>query len=167
MASKRTVVVGIVGSGAAARCHTRNYPRVYGLEARVKGVAARTAPGAQRFADEFDVEVAYPSLAAMLDDPQIDLVDICVPNSMHNPIAVRCARAGKHIVVEKTFTAYFGPGDPNWLANGFSRRTMLEGALHSADEMIATTRDTIVVGYDGAYLAAETGSRVDLTPWLE
>lgn len=135
------VVVGIVGSGAAARFHTTNYGRIYGLEVRVKGVASRTAAGAQEFARQYQLPTAYPSLEAMLDDPEINLVDVCVPNSLHQPVAIQCARAGKHVVVEKPFTAYFGPGDGNWTANGFSRATMLAGALQNADEMIAAVRE--------------------------
>ena len=138
----KPVVVGIVGNGAAARFHTRNYGRVHGLEVKVKGVASRTPEGAARFAREHGLPVAYPSLEAMLDDPEINLVDLCVPNSLHHPLAVQCARAGKNVVVEKPLTGYFGPGDPDWIANGFSRETMLVEALRGADEMIAAVRES-------------------------
>lgn len=136
------IVVGVVGSGAAARFHTRNYGRIHDLDVRVKGVASRTSEGAQQFAQDFELEVAYPSLAAMLDDPEINLIDICAPNSLHQPLAIQCAQAGKHIVVEKPFTGYFGSGDPDWVANGFSRETMLAGAMQNADQMIATVRQS-------------------------
>ena len=138
MSRGNPIVVGIVGNGAAARFHTRNYARVHGLQVRVKGVASRTSEGARQFAQDLGLEIAYSSLEAMLDDREINLVDLCVPNSLHQPLVTRCAQAGKNVIVEKPFTGYFGPGDPSWVANGFSRETMLVGALQNADDMIAS-----------------------------
>ena len=140
MARGKPVVVGVVGSSAAARFHTRNYSRIYDLDVRVKGVASRTPESARQFAEVHGLQVAYPSLEAMLDDPEINLVDLCVPNSLHRPLVVRCAEAGKHMVIEKPLTGYFGPGEADWVADGFSREAMLAGALRNADEMIAAVR---------------------------
>ncbi len=40
-------------------------------------------------------------LDAVLADPDIDIVDICLPPAMHTPVAIRALQAGKHVVVEK------------------------------------------------------------------
>ena len=37
----------------------------------------------------------------MLDGPAIDAVYIALPNDMHADFAIRAARAGKHVMVEK------------------------------------------------------------------
>lgn len=37
----------------------------------------------------------------ILVDPDIDIVDICLPPAMHVPVAIRALEAGKHAVVEK------------------------------------------------------------------
>ena len=37
----------------------------------------------------------------MINDPEIDLIDICVPNDLHAAIAVAAAKAGKMILCEK------------------------------------------------------------------
>lgn len=37
----------------------------------------------------------------MIDDPDVDLVDIVVPNDHHAAIAISAAKAGKHIICEK------------------------------------------------------------------
>lgn len=87
-----------------------------------KGVASRTREGARAFAEAHELPVAYPSLEAMLDDLEINLVELCVPVGLHHELVVQCARAGKHIVVEKPLTGYFGPGDRGWTAEGFSRQ---------------------------------------------
>tara|TARA_X000000950_G_scaffold132207_1_gene164776 strand:+ start:5899 stop:6951 length:1053 start_codon:yes stop_codon:yes gene_type:complete len=37
----------------------------------------------------------------VLADPDIDIVDICLPPAMHVPVAIRVLEAGKHAIVEK------------------------------------------------------------------
>ena len=34
-------------------------------------------------------------------DPSVDAVDICLPHSLHEPVAVRALNAGKHVLCEK------------------------------------------------------------------
>jgi predicted dehydrogenase len=43
----------------------------------------------------------YPDLDTLLADPDIDLVDICLPTNLHGPAALAALRAGKHALVEK------------------------------------------------------------------
>jgi predicted dehydrogenase len=38
---------------------------------------------------------------ALLADPTVDLVDLCVPNDAHGPMAIQALEAGKHVLVEK------------------------------------------------------------------
>ena len=44
---------------------------------------------------------AYPDLDALLADPQVNLVDLCVPNDEHERLAIKALEAGKHVLVEK------------------------------------------------------------------
>ncbi len=43
----------------------------------------------------------YADFDAMLADPALDLVDLCVPNDEHARLAVRALEAGKNVLVEK------------------------------------------------------------------
>jgi predicted dehydrogenase len=43
----------------------------------------------------------YEDWQAMLADPQIDLVDVCLPPKLHADVAVAALRAGKHVICEK------------------------------------------------------------------
>jgi predicted dehydrogenase len=43
----------------------------------------------------------YRETAALLADPEIDAVDLCLPTDLHEGIAVAALRAGKHVLVEK------------------------------------------------------------------
>jgi predicted dehydrogenase len=43
----------------------------------------------------------YETVGELLDDPDIDLVDVCAPTHLHAPTAIAALEAGKHVLVEK------------------------------------------------------------------
>lgn len=43
----------------------------------------------------------HPSLDALIEDDNVDLVDICLPSYLHAAAAIRCLEAGKAVLVEK------------------------------------------------------------------
>lgn len=135
MPTRRKVAIGLVGTGFAASFHLENYRLVRGLDVRVKGVASLHPERGQEFAAVHGLERAYPTVDDLLDDPEIDLVDLCVPNYHHVPFIVRCAEAGKTVVCEKPLTGFYGDGEPQ-VGNRFGRSEMLSGALASADRAI-------------------------------
>jgi len=45
----------------------------------------------------------YPSVEAMIKRSAVDLVTIITPHNTHAPLALKCLRAGKHVVCEKPF----------------------------------------------------------------
>jgi predicted dehydrogenase len=44
---------------------------------------------------------AFEQLDELLADPDIDLVDVCNPTSLHPETAIKALKAGKHVLVEK------------------------------------------------------------------
>ncbi len=44
---------------------------------------------------------AYDDAHDLINDPDIDLVDICLPNDQHEEMALAALAAGKHVLVEK------------------------------------------------------------------
>ncbi|MEM9481726.1 MAG: Gfo/Idh/MocA family oxidoreductase [Verrucomicrobiota bacterium] len=48
-----------------------------------------------------DAIYTYETVEKLADDDRIDLVHIALPNSMHAEFAIKCAEAGKHVMVEK------------------------------------------------------------------
>ncbi|MBN2551417.1 MAG: Gfo/Idh/MocA family oxidoreductase [Spirochaetales bacterium] len=104
--------VGIVGIGFMGMIHYLAYRQV--KETRVKAVVSRSPKkraGDWRgikgnfgpegtMMDLGDVD-CYESLDQLLDDPQVDLVDVCLPAVLHADASVRAMRAGKHVLCEK------------------------------------------------------------------
>ena len=60
----------------------------------------------------------YRDFEALLADPQVDLVDLCVPNDAHGRMAIQALKAGKHVLVEKPIALQTTEAD----ANGGGRR---------------------------------------------
>ena len=128
------VGVGVVGAGFVARIHAEAYRLVHGVQVELRWAVAARRERAEAFAAEHAIPRAATEFDRVLADPGVDLVDLCVPPHLHAPFAVAAARAGKHVIVEKPLTGYFGdPATP--------RDQMLRAALASADEAIAACRD--------------------------
>jgi len=43
----------------------------------------------------------YDDLGAMLADPDLDLIDICLPTHLHRDVTLDALKAGRHVLVEK------------------------------------------------------------------
>jgi predicted dehydrogenase len=53
----------------------------------------------------------YSDFDAILADPAVDLVDLCVPNDAHAKMAIQALGAGKHVLVEKPIALSIGEAD--------------------------------------------------------
>lgn len=132
---KNKVRIGIVGSGYAAGFHTDAYRKVTSVDAQVVGVYSRNAQNRSSFAAAKGIPNTFSSLEAMLASPDIDIIDICTPNSSHDTIAIAAAQAGKHVVVEKILTGYFGRGEQQ--VGATDRTVMLEHVASSTNAIKA------------------------------
>ena len=60
---------------------------------------------ARDYARRRNIPRAHGSYAALLDDPDVEAVHVSLPNSLHVEWTLAALRAGKHVLVEKPFTA--------------------------------------------------------------
>jgi predicted dehydrogenase len=67
-------------------------------------VASREQARAETYAREWDIERAYGSYEALLEDEDVDAVYIPLPNTMHREWSIRSLEAGKHVICEKPFS---------------------------------------------------------------
>jgi predicted dehydrogenase len=123
--------VALAGSGFAARLHVDAWRRVYGVDVELVGVAAGHRDRAEAFARTYGVAAAYESFDELLT-VAADVVDICVPPSLHAPFATAALAAGRHVVVEKPLCGSFDPT--------LSADAMWRDAIDTADSVVAAAR---------------------------
>ncbi len=110
--SERKVNVGVVGLGFMGMTHIRSYQQIPAarivavcdaVRLPVNGVLSGvTGNISGSDAIQLGPEVkAYRALDEMLANPEVDLVDLCVPTPLHVPQAVSALRSGKHVICEK------------------------------------------------------------------
>jgi xylose dehydrogenase (NAD/NADP) len=68
---------------------------------RLEAVASRELTTATRYARENEIPRAHGSYQAMLEDPQIDVVYISLPNHLHAEWSIKALHHGKHVLCEK------------------------------------------------------------------
>lgn len=108
----KPIRIGIIGLGFMGRMHISAYGRVPG--ARLVAVADQDP---RRAAGDFsgawgNIAGAVEKLdmtgiagttdfTALIANPEVDLVDICVPTPFHEALAIAALEAGKHVLCEK------------------------------------------------------------------
>ena len=98
---------GILATGRIARGFARNLREVTGAE--IAAVGSRTAASAESFAREFGAR-AHASYESLVADPDVDVVYIASPHSLHLEHARIAFAAGKHVLCEKPLTSPATPG---------------------------------------------------------
>jgi len=98
--------VGLIGYGFMGRTHSNAYAKVnhfFDLPYKPvrKVICGLEEKEAKAFADKWDYESHTTDWKKVIEDDDIDLVDICVPNNVHAEIAIAAAKAGKAIFCEK------------------------------------------------------------------
>lgn len=89
--------IGLVGAGGMGTVHYQNYRHVEDCEVKaVVGEGERDRENAARWGLP-----AYPSIGAMLEAEEIDVVDICTPTFLHKTHVMESLSHGKDTIVEK------------------------------------------------------------------
>jgi predicted dehydrogenase len=89
--------LAFAGTGAIARAHARRLRRHRDVEL---AFASREPARAEAIARELG-GAHYPSYAAAIAAPEVDIVAIVTPPSSHAELALAALAAGKHVVLEK------------------------------------------------------------------
>ena len=104
----RTIRWGILGTGGIARAFA--HALLDTPDAQLVAVGSRTLASAQAFADEFpdgfedgSGGAACPSYEALVAMPEVDIVYVATPHTMHARNALLALGAGKPVLCEKPF----------------------------------------------------------------
>ncbi|MBS0209437.1 MAG: Gfo/Idh/MocA family oxidoreductase [Planctomycetes bacterium] len=132
--------VGIVGIGFMGMIHYLAYEKVRG--ARVAAIATRDKkklagdwrsikgnfgpPGQMMDLSALD---CYEDWRMLLDDSKIDLIDVCLPPSLHAEVTKAALAAGKHVLVEKPIALHVKEGKQMVDAARRANRQLLIGQV--------------------------------------
>ncbi|HVP12877.1 MAG TPA: Gfo/Idh/MocA family oxidoreductase [Phycisphaerae bacterium] len=100
MAANGTVGWGVLGCGRVA---DRRFAPAFSKtsDAELVAFCSRDLSKARAYARRHHARRAHQSFDALLADPDVQVVYIATPNALHAAQAVRCVRAGKHVLVDK------------------------------------------------------------------
>lgn len=74
-------------------------------EVILSAIASRDLKTAQSQAKKYNIAHAFGSYDELLDSPLVDFVYISLPNGRHGEWAIKALEKGKHVLLEKPFTA--------------------------------------------------------------
>lgn len=92
---------GIIGLGDIANSFAESFQQD---NSQLAAVASRSLDKAELFAQKYQIPKAYGSFDALLDDQEIDIIYIAVPNRQHIQHILKALAAGKHVLCEKAIT---------------------------------------------------------------
>jgi predicted dehydrogenase len=94
--------VGLIGAGAIAR--TAHLPAYTAWGIPVTAVASRRVSSARALAADFGITTVHESVADLLADPAVDVVDIATGPTGRADLVEDALLAGKHVLAQKPLT---------------------------------------------------------------
>jgi predicted dehydrogenase len=93
---------GVLGAGGIASQFSQAVSQF--TRAQVVAVGSRHRDRAERFATAHGIPTTHVGYRDLVEDPQVDVVYVATPHSEHREHALLAIHAGKHVLVEKSFT---------------------------------------------------------------
>ncbi|MBA3019938.1 Gfo/Idh/MocA family oxidoreductase [Propionicimonas sp.] len=96
-----TIRWGIAGPGRIAEIVAAEFALV--PDAELVAVGSRSAQRAEQFAERFGIAQAYGSYAELFA-AEVDAIYLATPHAQHTELALAAIKAGKALLIEKSFT---------------------------------------------------------------
>ena len=156
-----TVRIGVLGAaritGLALLSPAR---KITGIS--VDAIAARDPGRAQAYARRHGIPRVNVTYEELLADPLLDAVYVPLPASLHGTWSIAALKAGKHVLVEKPFTA--NTGEAQQLADAAGGRILME-AFHSLyHPLVAQVREVLDSGELGTVASAASWNYAPIPP---
>ena len=97
--AEKVFKVAVIGCGLIGPAHIDSYSR--NPHADLVAICDKDPIWAAYIKDKFGVKYTCTDYHDILNDPEIEVVSVCVPNNMHAQITIDALLAGKHVLCEK------------------------------------------------------------------
>ena len=106
MGLSRTLNVAMIGYGFMGRAHSNAFhqaSRFFDLpfDLKLKTICGRNQSRLDHMANRWGWEETANCWEEVVNRTDVDIIDICTPNYLHEPIALAAAKAGKMVLCEK------------------------------------------------------------------
>jgi len=105
--SKKHLNVGLIGYQFMGKAHSNAYRQVgrffpdLPVEVRMHTLCGRNLEAVRKAKETFGWNYYETDWRKVVDNPEIDVIDICTPGNSHAEIAIAAAKAGKAVFCEK------------------------------------------------------------------
>lgn len=99
--------IGLLGFGFMGKTHAYSVHNLHyfyndiGFKAKIVGVCTKSMQTASSASIQYEIAHAVIDEDKLINDPDIDIIDICTPNVYHYESLKKAINAGKHVYCEK------------------------------------------------------------------
>ena len=115
----------------------------------ILGVGSRDELKAKAYAEEHGIARAYGSYEALLADPDIQIIYIGLPNSLHAEWTLKALQAGKHVLCEKPFAQSLADVDAMFAAAHGAGRVLAEAFMYRHHPKLLRLKEIVDSGVIG------------------
>jgi D-xylose 1-dehydrogenase (NADP+, D-xylono-1,5-lactone-forming) len=112
-------------------------------------VASRDLGRAQEYAREWEIDRAYGSYEALLEDADVEAVYISLPNTLHCEWSIRAVEAGKHVLCEKPMSRHVVDVESAFDAAEKAQRILMEAFMYRHNPQTKRLRQLVDEGVIG------------------
>lgn len=170
------VGIGIVGIGFMGMIHFLAYRKARGgqvvaicsrdrkkLAGDWTSIQGNFGPRGEHM--DLSAQAKYANIDELLADPQVQLVDLCVPNDEHAKLAIRALEAGKHVLVEKPIALNTADADAMVAAARASGKRLMVAHVLPFFPEFAFAREAVASGRYGSLRAAHLMRVISKPDW--
>ena len=155
---------GILGTGKIAKRFMQ--AAFYVPDAQVVAVGSREQHTADQFGAQYGVPKRYGSYDALIGDPEVEIVYVATPHTLHAENTLAALQAGKHVLCEKPFTVNAQQAEAVIQAARAAGKFAMDGMWTRCFPVVREIARRIQAGELGEirYLQADFGFRPEFNP---
>ena len=159
----KEIGVGVIGTAFMGKAHSLAYAAAGtafgdGLRPRLEMLCDINPQRARIKQAEMGYARSTSNYMDVVNDPEVELISICVPNAVHKEIAIAALKAGKHVWCEKPMATNLAEAEEMLAAARASDCQTMLGYNYTQNPLVQSARQLIgegaigsVTGFHGIY----------------